>query len=248
MTRSRHLALAAATAVAVTALSGCAPQASPESVAMSFSQAFMSNDGKLPSEFMCAGSPADEADGGRWTTDLASDLKIGDKSQVDGDGYQKIEVAYTRGSDSTSAMIVTVDTRNLCVTWAEGGHLSNSNSNSNSNGSSGESTDSESAPPAATPGEEGNPLPVEDGFSMRFEELVADFGSPLYIALGAGESFTVEGSELLDVDSQSGVEVTTSESGVTLTGTGEDGAVTLNGAIEGGASSSYEFEIRVVSE
>ena len=106
------LVLAAAVALASFAATGCAG-APPQAVVRA----------RAASDLACPDSRALTADSARWTSDLASDLKIGAKSDVDSDGIQKIEVGYTRGSDDTSAMVITVDTKNLCVTWAEGGHL-----------------------------------------------------------------------------------------------------------------------------
>lgn len=183
-TRSRFLTLAAATVAAVAALSGCSAQETPESVALSFSQAFMTNNGKLPSEFMCEGAPKDEADGARWTTDLATEVKTGAKGEVDSDGYQVVETVYDRSSQDDYTMGIKVDTRNLCVTDA-GSHLTVKDSASE-----------ESSP---TPTETHEPVEVVfEGDTIKWSEIAAvlDDGDIPVIMLPAvvGGSVTLVGS------------------------------------------------------
>lgn len=205
--RSRLLALAAATVAAAASLTACASaQPTPESVALDFMSAFATNDGKLPSEFMCEGAPKSAADNGRWTTDLASDLKVGGKSEIDNDGYQKIEVTYVRAG-SPSDMVVKVDTKNLCLTDA-GSHLK---------------IDSEASPskPTEEPEEstaqgssESNPLAVDDGTTLLFDDLRTDIGDEVFLTATPDTIFTISGSSPLEIRDAYGLEASQSDIGV----------------------------------
>lgn len=220
-TRTRFLAIAAATAAAVTALSGCSSQATPESVVLEFSQAFMTNNGKLPSEFMCEGAPKDEADGARWTTDLATEVRTGSAGEIDSDGYQIIETIYDREGQDDYTMGIKVDTRNLCVTDA-GSHLSVDDGASEESDETDE-TESEPEESSYPEGSDSNPLKVADGATILFDDLYETHGEEFYLLAASGSTFTISGSSPLEIRETDGVEASQSDIGVEVVVSGSSG-------------------------
>lgn len=236
-TRSRYLALAVATAAAVTMLSGCSAQATPESVALSFSQAFMTDNGKLPSEFMCEDAPKDEADGARWTTDLATEVKTGSAGEIDGDGTQIIEAVYERGGQEAK-MGIKVNTSDLCVTDAGADLVVNSSESE-------EPTESTPEPTAATEptgelGSSGNPIVVASDGSTVID--AADYHSDVYVTAAANASFTVASPGALKVaDVSGGVHAETTATGLLITVLSDQGAQEVSAFGDGG----FEFYVHI---
>lgn len=101
---------------AVAPLAGCSAPKTPESVALDFAHAFFADSGKMPSEFMCSGSTAHDAD--RWF-EPATDLEVSKVEKVDSSGKQRIWVDYLRPSGGEGHFIATVDVRDLCVSAAQ---------------------------------------------------------------------------------------------------------------------------------
>lgn len=236
--RSRFLAIAVATTAAVATMSGCSAQATPESVALSFSEAFMTNNGKLPSEFMCEDAPKGEADGARWTTDLATEVKTGAAGEIDSDGNQIIEAVYER-SGQESTMGIKVNTSDLCVTDA-GADLVVKGSVSEEPTESTPETTTAAAEPSGDPGSSGNPIVVASDGSTVIN--TADYRSDVYVTAAANSSFTVASPSALEVgDASGGVHVETTATGLLITVLNDEGAQEVSAFGDGG----FEFYVHI---
>ncbi len=236
--RSRFLAIAATATAEVAVLSGCAASAetTAETTAHNFMRAALHLSDASVDDFLCSkGSfSAGDKNATSWEVSIDSTTKIED-------GTWEVKATQTNTSENSrpqypTTLIVRAD--GSCVESIVGVDPA-------------EPADSASPSEAPKPslGSEGNPLViVNPDAPMYFGDELVNYSSPLYLKLGEGETLTIVNDGALDVASQSGVEVTTGEGSVTLTGTGSDGTVVLVGAIEGGASSEYEVEIQVVSK